>query len=143
VPRASGGGAARPRVIAGLISLAGNTLSYLPGFLWNPLTEPDPGPASVLFDELDAADSKACRITGIVLGSVSIASEEQASVSRQPPKSLLRMLPPLAQNTSVTPISEPPATTPDATGKVNSLASVGLRLSIRSATRAPRKNKSP
>ena len=28
------------------------------------------------------------------------------------------MLPPLAQNTSTTPISEPPATTPDATGKV-------------------------
>jgi hypothetical protein len=47
------------------------------------------------------------------------------------------MLPPLAQNTSATPISEPPATTPDATGKVNSLASFGLRLSIRSATRAP------
>ena len=53
------------------------------------------------------------------------------------------MPPPLAQNTSATPISEPPATTPDATGKVNSLASFGLRLSIRSATRAPRKNKSP
>jgi hypothetical protein len=40
-------------------------------------------------------------------------------------------------------ISEPPATTPDATGKVNSLASYGLRLSIRSAMRSPRKNKSP
>ena len=36
------------------------------------------------------------------------------------------MLPPLAQNTSTTPISEPPATTPDATGKVNSSASFGL-----------------
>ena len=35
------------------------------------------------------------------------------------------MLPPLAQNTSTTPISEPPATTPDATGKVNSSASFG------------------
>src|SRR5215510_16612836 len=53
------------------------------------------------------------------------------------------MLPPLAQNTSTTPISEPPATTPDATGKVNSSASLGFRLSSRSATRAPRKNKSP
>ena len=45
------------------------------------------------------------------------------------------MLPPLAQNTSTTPISEPPATTPDATGKVNSSASFGFRLSTRSATR--------
>jgi hypothetical protein len=108
-----------------------------------PLRSLSPGPASFLVDEFDAADSKACRITGIVVGSFSMASEEQASVSRQPPKSLWRMLPPLAQNTSVTPISEPPATTPDATGKVNSLASDGLRLSIRSATRAPRKNKSP
>ena len=51
------------------------------------------------------------------------------------------MLPPLAQNTSTTPINEPPATTPDATGKVNSSASFGFRLSSRSATRAPRKNK--
>ena len=41
------------------------------------------------------------------------------------------MLPPLAQNTSTTPISEPPATTPDATGKVNSSASFGFRLSSR------------
>jgi hypothetical protein len=63
--------------------------------------------------------------------------------SRQSPKSLLRMAPPLAQNTSATPISEPPATTPDATGKVNSSATFGSRLSTRSATRAPRKNKSP
>src|SRR5262249_31561213 len=38
-------------------------------------------------------------------------------LSRQPAKSLLRMLPPLAQNAKATPISEPPATTPDATGK--------------------------
>src|SRR5206468_12697076 len=53
------------------------------------------------------------------------------------------MLPPLAQNTSTTPISEPPATTPDATGKMNSSASFGFRLSSTSATRAPRKNKSP
>jgi hypothetical protein len=53
------------------------------------------------------------------------------------------MLPPLAQNTSTTPISEPPATTPDATEKVNSSASFGFRLLSRSATRAPRKNKSP
>src|SRR5258708_35953298 len=53
------------------------------------------------------------------------------------------MLPPLAQNTSTTPISEPPATTPDATGKVNSSASFGFRLLSRSAIRAPRKNKSP
>jgi hypothetical protein len=42
------------------------------------------------------------------------------------------MLPPLAQNTSTTPISEPPATTPDATGKVNSSASFGCHLSRRS-----------
>src|SRR5580693_4185696 len=70
-------------------------------------------------------------------------SHDDRAVTRQPPKSLLRMPPPLAQTTSATPISEPPATTPDATGKVNSLASSGLRLSIRSATRAPRKNKSP
>ena len=53
------------------------------------------------------------------------------------------MLPPLAQNTSTTPISEPPATTPDATGKVSSLASFGCRLSSKSAISAPRKNKSP
>ena len=53
------------------------------------------------------------------------------------------MLGPLAQKTSTTPISEPPATTPEATGKVNSLATSGLRRSIRSAMRAPRKNKSP
>jgi hypothetical protein len=66
-----------------------------------------------------------------------------ALVSRQPPSSLLRMLPPLAQNTSTTPISEPPATTPEATGKVNSSASFGFRLATRSATSAPRKNKSP
>ena len=39
------------------------------------------------------------------------------------------MLPPLAQNTSTTPISEPPATTPDATGNVNCSASFGFRLS--------------
>jgi hypothetical protein len=39
------------------------------------------------------------------------------------------MLPPLAQSTSTTPISEPPATTPEATGKVNSSASFGFRLS--------------
>src|ERR1700722_10442277 len=63
--------------------------------------------------------------------------------SRQSLKSLLRMAPPLAQNTSATPISEPPAITPDATGKVNSSASFGSRLSITSATSAPRKNKSP
>ncbi len=68
---------------------------------------------------------------------------DDRAMSRQSPRSLWRMLPPLAQNTSATPISEPPATTPDATGKVNSLASFGLRLSITSATRAPRKNKSP
>ena len=45
------------------------------------------------------------------------------------------MLPPLAQNTSTTPISEPPATTPDATGKVNSSASFGFRLLLLSKTR--------
>src|SRR5262249_2598999 len=43
---------------------------------------------------------------------------ETRARSRQPPRSLSRMLPPLAQNTSTTPISEPPATTPEATGKV-------------------------
>src|SRR6516164_6199269 len=63
--------------------------------------------------------------------------------ARQPPRSLSRMLPPLAQNTSTTPISEPPATTPAATGKVNSSASFGFSLSSRSAMRAPKKNKSP
>src|SRR5947209_4666203 len=52
------------------------------------------------------------------------------------------MAPPLAQNTSTTPISEPPATTPDATGNVNCAASFGFRLSSRSAMSAPRKNKS-
>src|SRR5262245_62997855 len=52
----------------------------------------------------------------------------------QPPKSLPRMLPPLAQNTSTTPISEPPATTPDAAGRVNSSAIFGLR---RKATSVP------
>ena len=52
-------------------------------------------------------------------------------MSRQSPKSLRRMPPPFAQNTSATPISEPPATTPDATGKVNSSATFGSRLSIR------------
>jgi hypothetical protein len=71
------------------------------------------------------------------------AGRHDGPVSRQPPKSLSRMLPPLAQNTNATPISEPPATTPDATGKVNSSATFGLRRSSRSATRAPRKNKSP
>jgi hypothetical protein len=44
------------------------------------------------------------------------------------------MLPPLAQNTSTTPISEPPATTPDATGNVNSSASFGFRLWIASSS---------
>src|SRR5215470_568247 len=63
--------------------------------------------------------------------------------SRQPPRNVLRMLPPLAQNTSTTPISEPPATTPDATGKVNSSASFGFRFWSKNATSAPRKNKSP
>ena len=70
-------------------------------------------------------------------------ADEGRAVSRQPPRSLLRMPPPLAQNTSTTPISEPPATTPDATGKVSSLASFGCRLSSKSAISAPRKNKSP
>src|SRR5215813_10767309 len=65
------------------------------------------------------------------------------AVSHQPPNSLLSMLPPLAQNTSATPISEPPATTPDATGKVNSSATFGFRLSTASAMTAPRKNRSP
>src|SRR5262245_50094829 len=64
-------------------------------------------------------------------------------VSGQPPRSLSRMLPPLAQNTSTTPIREPPATRPEATGKVNSSASFGFSLSSRSAMRAPKKNKSP
>jgi hypothetical protein len=68
---------------------------------------------------------------------------EDRAAPRQPPRSLLTMLPPLAQTTSTTPISEPPATTPDATGKVKSSASFGFRFSRRSATKAPRKNKSP
>jgi hypothetical protein len=51
------------------------------------------------------------------------------------------MPPPLAQTTSATPISEPPATTPDATGKVNSSASVGLRLSIRRQQGRPGRTK--
>src|SRR5262249_2200213 len=63
-------------------------------------------------------------------------------LASQPPSSLLRMLPPLAQNTSTTPIREPPATTPEATGKVNSSARCGFRLSSTSAIVAPRKNKS-
>ena len=69
------------------------------------------------------------------------ARRQNGPLSRQWPKSLLRILPPLAQNASATPMSEPPATTPDATGRVNSSAIFGSRLSIRSATRAPRKNK--
>jgi hypothetical protein len=44
------------------------------------------------------------------------------------------MPPPLAQNTSTTPISEPPATTPDATGKVSSLASFGCHPIINDGT---------
>ena len=53
------------------------------------------------------------------------------------------MLPPLAQNTSTTPISEPPATTPDATGKVNSSASFGFRLSSRRRNQGPQEEQKP
>src|SRR5262245_7692742 len=72
-----------------------------------------------------------------------VCAQSPRALAGQPPRSLSRMLPPLVQNTSTTPISEPPATTPDATGKVNSSASLGFHLSTRSATSAPRKNKSP
>ena len=94
----------------------------------------------------DSSDSRTSRIGSKVRrcdGRRRRAASARPGLSRQSPKSLLRMLPPLAQSTSTTPISEPPATTPEATGKVNSSASFGFRFSSRSATRAPRKNKSP
>src|SRR5262249_21271500 len=57
---------------------------------------------------------KKVRLSTTVAGMLRGVTKTRA-VARQPPRSLLRMLPPLAQNTSPTPISEPPATTPDAT----------------------------
>ena len=115
----------------------------------------DPGRACRHHDALEFPDGRVVLLTALFEGqqatvlqlpaSAKTVAEDKPSegVSRQPPNSLPRMLPPLAQNTSATPISEPPAMMPDATGKVSSSASLGVRRSTMSAMRAPRKNKSP